>query len=667
VTTAPTELLERAKTSRRAYREAFLRGLAPDPRITVSEWADRHRQLTSRSSAEPGPWRTARTPYLREVMDCLSSTSSVEIVILEKGSQLGGTEVGNNWIGYVIDHCPGPMLVVMPTEKVQKRKSRQTLDALIEDTPRLAAKVSARKSRDPGNTTLLKVFPGGMLVLGSAESPADLRTMAARFLFEDELDAYPDEIEGEGDPDELAERATHTFRNRKILKVSTPTVEGRSRIHRQFLETDRRYYHVPCPHCGTSQRIEWKRIRWEAKDDELPERVALELRERRRSAWLECEACARRIDEHEKDKMLAAGVWIPEDPSLGERVRGYHLSALYSPFGMYSWTQSVARFLRAQGHPSRLRVWVNQDLGETWKEKGDAPEWRRLFELRENYPIGKVPRGGVLLTAGVDLQADRIEYEVVAWGPGLEAWSVLYQVRPYDPEKGDWRTEVDRLLVQTFAFADGGAPARLAGVAVDTGYEASKVYAWARRYGRSARLFLVKGRTGSRSPVDLPVALDVEVGGRRIKRGVRVWPVDTGVLKEELYDSLQLRPPVEPGTPYPEGFCHFPQYGAEFFKGLTAEVLVRRRLKGGRVILDWEKTRERNEPLDCRVYARAAAYILGADRWSGQDWKAVRELVTRLAAPPELEASPSPEPEPPPPPEGRRRQGSRWDRFRRPT
>lgn len=670
---APAELLERAQSSRKAYREAFLRGLEPDPRITVSEWADRNRQLTTRSSAEPGPWRTARTPYLREIMDCLSSTSPVELVIFEKGSQLGGTEVGNNWIGYVIDHCPGPMLVVMPTEKVQKRKSRQTLDALIEDTPRLAAKVSARKSRDPGNTTLLKTFPGGMLVLGSAESAADLRSMSARFLFEDEIDAYPDEIDGEGDPDELAERATHTFRNRKILKVSTPTIEGRSRIHRQFLETDRRFYHVPCPLCGKLQRILWPRIRWEHTDDEDPARVALELRERKRAVWLECEACKGRIEEHAKDRMLAAGVWIPEDPSLGERVRGYHLSALYSPLGMYSWTQSVVRFLRAAGSPTRLRVWANQDLGETWKEKGDAPEWRRLHELREAYTIGKVPRGGYLLTAGVDIQADRIEYEVVAWGPGLEAWSVLYQVRPYDSEQTDKASgglvaalgrELDRLLVQEFQFADGGPPARLAGVSVDTGYEAQKVYSWARRYGRSARLFLVKGRTGTRSPVDLPVALDVEVGGRRLKRGVRVWPVDTGVLKEELYDSLQLRPPLTPGAGYPPGFCHFPQYGPEFFKGLTAEVLVRRRVKSGRTVLDWEKTRERNEPLDCRVYARAAAYILGADRWTRQDWSAVRELVTRISAPPEPEAPPPPAPGP----EKRRGGGgSRWDRFRKRT
>lgn len=677
----PAALLERLEVSRRAYREAFLRGLRPDPRITVSQWADRNRQLTTRSSAEPGPWRTSRTPYLREPMDCLSTSSAVEDLTFVKGSQLGGTELGNNWLGYIVDHAPAAVMAVMPTEKVQKRKSRQVLDALFEDTPSLAAKVATRKSRDPGNTTLLKVFPGGILVLASAESAADLRSMSMRYLFLDEVDAFPAELEGEGDPVELAERGTHTFRNRKILRVSTPTIDGQSRIWRAFQATDRRYYHVPCPFCGTLQRLVWARIRWEQGDDELPERVLLELREKKRTAWYECEACRRRIDEHWKDKMLAAGVWIPEDPSLGERVRGYHLSALYSPLGMYSWTSSVARFLRAQGSPSRLRVWVNQDLGETWKEKGEAPDWRRLWELREHYRPGRAPRRTVFLTAGVDLQKDRVEYEVIGWAPGFESWSVEYVVRAYDPDDPRaWQVEVDRLLARTFEFEDGGPPAVLAGVAFDTGYEAKKVYAWAHRYGRSARLFLVKGTYGSRTPIGIPTDLEVTVGGRRIKRGLRLWTVDVGHLKEELFANLALRPPVLPTSPFPEGYCHFPQHGPEFFKSLTAEQLVRRRTKGGRVIMDWEKIRERNEALDCRVYGRAAALILGAERWRLEDWKAARELSSRFATStptnedPGAAGVPAPQaPTPPPtpprrePPDDPPHTESRWRRFRRRT
>lgn len=638
-------LEHRSPTSRSAYRQAFLAGLRPDPRITVSEWADRYRTLTTRSSAEPGPWRTSRTPFLREIQDCLSSTSPVERLVFCKGSQVGGTEVGNNWLGYIIDHCPGPTMVVMPTEGVQRRKSRQTLDPLIEDTPRLASKVSAKKSRDPGNTTLLKTFPGGMLVLASAMSAAELRTMAVRFLFLDEIDAFPEELPGEGDPLELAERGTHTFHNRKLYLVSTPTVDGRSRIAREFAETDRRFYHVPCPHCGALQRIAWQRIRWEQKEGEDPLRIAIELREHQREVWLECEACSKRIDEHAKDAMLEAGVWIPEDPSIGERVRGYHLSALYSPLGFYSWRDSVARFLRAQGKPTRLRVWVNQDLGEVWKDKGDAPDWQRLYELRERYELGIVPRGGLLLTCGVDLQKDRLEFEIVAWGPGLESWSVEYGVRPFE-KPAEWQAELDRLLVREWKYEEG-PPSKLAGMAVDTGYEAQKVYAWARRYRRSSRVFCIKGRVGTRIPVGMPTAVDVEIAGRKIVRGVRLWPVDVGLLKEELYENLDLRPPVNPGDPFPEGFAHFPQYGPEYFKGLTAEHLVRRQKKGGGVVLEWEKFRERNEPLDCRVYARSVAHVLGADRWSVADWATVRRLASMMPATPSPGAPP-PEPESPP-------------------
>lgn len=651
-----------------AYREAFLKGLRPEPRITVSEWADRHRLLTKRSSQDAGPWRTSRTPYLREIMDALSSTSTVQLLVFMKGSQIGGTEVANNWIGYTIHHQPGPFMLVMPTETVQKRKSRQTLDALIEDTPVIAERVVTRK-KDPGNTTLMKVFPGGMLVLASANSSADLRSMAARCLALDELDAYPDELTDEGDPEELAERATMSFgRTRKIFKVSTPTSKGRSRIERAFGETDRRFYHVPCPRCDHFQRITWARIKWDHTDDEPTETVIAELSERRRTAWMECEECKARIDEHEKPGMLERGVWIPENPKLGERVRGYHLSALYAPLGMYSWTSSVIRFLRARGRPQKLRVWINEDLGETFKEPGEAPEWRKLYELRERYPMGQVPRRAVLLTAGVDVQKDRIEYEVIAWGPGMEHWSIEYVVHPCDPTKPDGLAEVDRLLRREFPVRGAGPEdelrsMRLAGLAIDTGYEAQKIYKWARKYGRSARLYLIKGRTGGYGAIGVPVWVDVDMGGRKLKRGARVWPIDTGVLKEDVYDSLELRPPVDPEEPFPEGYCHFPQYGPEYFKGLTSEVLKRRRIKSGRTVLDWEVIYERNEPLDCRVYGRAALEILGGSRWSREDWNQLRAMIQNL---PPIEPAPPPTPpspqEPPQPP-----RDSPWQRFRRRT
>ena len=651
-----------AEASARVFWDAFRRGIKPEPRLTVSEWADRNRMLGTRSSKEPGPWRTSRFPFLREPMDCLSTSSPVQVVVLVKGSQVGGTEIGNNWFGYIVDHAPGPAMAVLPSGDTNERKSRQTLDALFEDTPSLRAKVRAKKSRDPGNTTLLKVFPGGILALASARSAASLRSMPCRYLFMDELDGWPHSLEGEGDPEALAERGTRTFtENRKVFKVSTPTVEGRSRITFAFRQTDRRYYHVPCPHCGELQRITWKGIKWEMGDDEDRLDVAAALEDRKREAWLECEHCRKKIEESAKTGMLAAGVWIPEDPSRGDLVRGYHLSALYSPFGFYPWALSVARHLKAKGNPEALRVWVNQDLGETWKEEGDAPEWRTLYERRESYPTGTLPRRAQLLTAGVDVQGDRIEVELQGWAPDFESWSVDYLVFPgaVEHEEEPWR-ELDRLLAREWPHEDGGAPLRISAMGVDCGFASQTVYNWLRRFGRSRRVFGIRGRVGTGILVGLPTYAEVNVAGRRVPRGVRLWNVDTGVAKEQLYGWLHGRPPILAGHRFPLGYCHFPQYGPDYFKGLTAEVLIRRRVKSGRVVHDWEKVNhERNEPLDCRVYSRAAAYLLGMDRWRVEDWKHVRAVMASRVTP--AAATPA-SPDSPKPPS--RRKASRWHRAR---
>lgn len=647
--------LEFRKISRDAARQAFIEGLRPVPRVTVSEWADANRVLGTRSSAEPGAWRTERTPYLREIMDALSASSRVQRVVLMKGSQVGGTEVGNNWLGYIIDCNPGAIMLVMPSGPVLQRKSRQTLDALIDDTPALRAKVSARKGREPGNTTLMKVFPGGILALASAESPADLRSMAARYVFKDEIDGFPLDLPGEGDPAELADRAARTYRHqKKIFEVSTPTTEHQSRIAKAFQRTDRRYYEVPCPHCGKFQRIEWRRsdgrfgIAWDGRDDDDVgidlEDLISDLEEGRRSAWMICEHCDERIEEHEKTKMLAAGEWVPEVPERGSIVRGYHLSALYSPFGMYSWTDVVAKFLKARGNPSLLKVWANQDLGEVWKEKGEAPAWELIYRRREKYPTGTVPVGGCVLTAGVDVQIDRIELEVVAWGPDWESWSVSYEVHLGDnsyPAGAVW-AELDRLLLRTFPRADGGPDLKVAALAIDAGAFSQSVYRWVRKFGRTRRVHAIRGRVGIGSFLGMPKLIDLRVEGRRVTRGVRVWPVDSGVGKEDLYGRLAQDRPLEESDPFPPGYCHFPEYGQEWFKGLTSETLVRRRVKSGRIVHDWEVIPgRRNEPLDVRNYATAAATILGIDRWTRQDWDVARGLAPQSAPEPNRKQKPS--------------------------
>jgi phage terminase large subunit GpA-like protein len=400
-------------TADEIYALAAAEGARPDPLLTISEWADSYRTLSQRASAEPGAWRTDRTPYLREIMDCLSPSSLVETVVLMKGAQIGGTEAGNNWIGYVVHQAPGPMLSVSPTVEMAKRNSKQRIDPLIEDSAVLQALVSDPRSRDSGNTMLAKEFPGGILVMTGANSAVGLRSMAARYLFLDEVDAYPGDVDGEGDPVNLALARTRTFARRKIFMISTPKITGRSRIEASFEDSDQRYYWVPCPLCNEPQILQFAQVRWPKGQPE-------------RAVYI-CEHCQGEIQNHEKHWMLAEGEWRAGAPAPSKPA-GFHLSSLYSPVGWFSWADAAAMFEEAQKKPELLQVFINTVLGETWALQGDAPEWQRLYDRREDYRIGTVPKGGLFLTAGVDVQKDRIEVEVVGWGRGKESWSVDYQV-----------------------------------------------------------------------------------------------------------------------------------------------------------------------------------------------------------------------------------------------
>jgi phage terminase large subunit GpA-like protein len=621
-------------TAEEIYAAAAAAGARPDPLLTISDWADKYRTLSQRASAEPGPWRTERTPYLREIMDCLSPSSPIERVVFMKGAQIGGTEVGNNWIGYVIHQAPGPMMAVQPTVEMAKRNSKQRLDPLIEESEALRKLVSDPRSRDSGNTVLAKEFPGGVLVLTGANSAVGLRSMAARYLFLDEVDAYPGDVEGEGDPVNLAMARTRTFARRKVFLCSTPKISGLSRIEVAFEESDQRRYWMPCPLCGEFQVLTFTQLRW---PNGHPEKTVCV-----------CDHCGREIQHHQKQQMLARGEWRAAAAGDG-RTAGFHLSSLYSPVGWFSWADAAKAFEQAQKNPTLLQVFVNTVLGETWTQMGEAPDWQRLYDRRETYRVRTVPAKGLFLTAGVDVQRDRIEAQIVAWGRGRESWLVDYVVLDGDTARAEvWRQLTD-LLGTTYRH-EGGAELGLARLAIDSGWATQEVYHWARQQG-PGRVLVVKGYESGSAPIGQPNAVEVTLQGKKIKRGVKVWPVATGMLKSELYGWLKLeRPTEESGQPCPPGYCHFPQIPEEFFRQLTAEQLVPKVVKGYRR-LEWVKVRERNEALDTRVYARAAAAQYGIDRFSERHWKALEHQIQAAAnairelqpMPPELPGGSNPQ------------------------
>jgi phage terminase large subunit GpA-like protein len=597
------------------YLKSIQRGLRPDPVLTVSEWSDQYRVLPQKAAAEPGPWRTSRTPYLKEIMDCLSATSPIEEVVFMKGAQLGGTEAGNNWLGYIIDYAPAPTLAVQPTVELQKRNSRQRIDPLIESCDRLADKVNEKRSRDGGNTMLLKEFTGGVLVLTGANSAVGLRSLPAKNLFLDEIDAYPYDVDGEGDPIGLAVARSRTFHNRKVLKVSTPTIEGRSKIQSAYENTDMRKYFVPCPHCGRTQVLEFKRIKWKKKATEkYPTQV-----------WYECEHCEGQIDEKYKTDMLAAGEWKPTNESPHDpNARGYHLSSLYSPLGWYTWREIVKDFIDSKDDPELLRGFVNTVLGETWKDKGEAPEHKRLYERRDVYKTNTVPDGVVFLTAGADVQKGRIEVEIVGWGRDKRSWSIDYRVflGETDTLKGEPWKKLDELIQETWTRK--GVQIPLKRTAVDSGYNTNTVYSWCRKYHHT-QVFPVKGVDTLAVMVGLPKAVDISSSGIKRRSGVKLFTIGVNIIKTETYGYLRLDSASE-GEPDPFGYCRFPQYEEEYFRQLTAEEKVSRIVKGFRKY-EWVKKRERNEALDCRVYARAAASLFGLDLFRDQDWIALENQI----------------------------------------
>lgn len=627
---------------------AWLAGLAPDPALTVTQWADEKRFLSSKGAAEPGKYTSSRTPFMRAIMDALSPCHWAQKIIFAKSAQVGATEAGINWIGHVMDVAPGPFLAVQANETTAKRFSRQRIDPMIEATPTIRDIVAPAKSRDSGNTQLEKGFPGGHLIITGGNSAAGLRSMPMRYIHLDEVDAYKDDLDDEGDPVTLAEARTNTFgRRKKIFISSTPTVKGASRVESEFELTDQNRYFVPCPHCLGLQWLRFERLRWDKADP--------------RSVRYVCEHCDMPITERHKTWMLDpenGAEWrATADPEMIRQAReacviGFHISALYSPIGWLSWSDIARQFDNARGKEAQLKAFKNTVLGEAWEERGEAPDWQKIYERREQWRMGIVPAGGLVLTMGVDVQRGsggqgRLDCDVWAWGRNGESWLVDHHTLEGDVTGHEvWRALTD--LCESVWPHESGRAMQLARVGIDTGdgMTVDMVYAWVRRMGRG-QVVALKGRGGFDrvAPVDGPSYVDVNEGGKKISRGVALWNVAVSVFKLETYRFFRLAVPTdeekEQGGSYPSGFIHLGQgLTAEWVQQVTAEQLVNRKNKRtGFAKAEWVKTRERNEALDCRVYARAVAWLMGVDRWDDARWD---DLEAQLnVAEPEKEEQPA--------------------------
>ncbi|UAT29516.1 phage terminase large subunit family protein [Bacillus badius] len=582
----------------------------PRPDLTVSEWADRYRVLTSETSAEPGPWRTDRAPYMREIMDSVADKETEEVAIMAS-AQVGKTEFMLNMVGFHIDYDPGPIMFMLPNKNLIDYFSKKRLATMIESSPPLRSKVFEAKSRDSSNTIDEKSFPGGYIAIVGANAPASLSSRPIRLVLCDEVDRYPVSAGTEGDPITLALKRTTTFRhNRKHVFVSTPLIKETSRIEQLYNDSTMEEWSLPCPECGELQPLKWGQLVFDYEKTPDGEFDVKKVEHR-------CNCCG--FLHGEKEWKKGAGEWIARKKHSTRR--GFHLNQLVSPWS--SWPEIVRSFLVAKRDGNeKLKVWMNTVLGESWEEAASEQiEPEDLFNRREKY-VAEVPDPVKILTAAVDTQDDRFEIEVIGWGSGKESWGIEYHVIRGDLKQNKIWDELDEYLSRTWTKRDGKRFG-IACTCMDSGgHFTQEVYRFTKRR-ESRRIYAIKGKSAKKGDY-VPL-----VAGYSRPRPIKALLVSLGVNdgKARLMSNLRIE---EPGPNY----CHFPEgkgYGPDYFSGITAERLETR-YERGQAYQVWRKIRPRNEPLDLRVYNIAALEIINPNLEKEYAAGAVRKKKRRRSS-----------------------------------
>ena len=609
----PTEIPNGAEV----YREAYFRGLHPDPDVWVDEWADEYMRIPrDTGAAEPGQYRTSRTPYAREPMRCLSPAHPCKRVVTMVASQLMKTQIALNWIGGLIHMAPSNILTLLPSLGLAKRVSSR-IGKTIKATPVLRERVASSRSRDSRNTMDTKEFEGGSLYVTTAGSAANLSELSARYVYGDEIDRWEVDIGEEGDPIELAETRGSTFgRNAKFYFSSSPTIKGASRISDLFEGSDQRYYYVPCPTCGHMQILEWERLHY-SKDFSV---VHYEC------AGPECDVL---IDEYHKGEMLAKGEWRAHAEGDGETV-GFHLNALYSPLGWMDWKSLAKQFekakkAQAKGDLEPMQVFYNTRLAKVWdsaQEQTKADTLRARARL-EGFTLGSLPSAVLMLTGAVDVQANRLEFMAMGWGVGMERWVVDFQIVAGDPADERTWAALDELLKAKYRHPCGVGLGILATAVDSGGHHTDEVYQFC-RVRRWRNVFAIKGASKPGRPViaQRPSMVDVTWKGQTERNGAELWFVGTDTAKDWIYN----RYPFESGP----GALHFANdLPDDFFDQCVAERKIARYVRGHKRI-EWVKGKaERNEALDLMVYCLAMAHYLGLNRYKEHDWERVRQSLAQ--------------------------------------
>lgn len=607
---AAADALKKAEAERQAKRRGAARlnkamrkalaGMTPPDDLTVAQWAEAKRRLSAESAAEPGPWRTERTPYLREPMDAFTDPK-VRHIVMVAASQVGKSEFLNNCIGYIIDEDPGSILFIHPTTIDAQEYSKLRIAPMLRDSPALRQKIAAPKSRDSHNTILQKAYPGGILTMcGSTEAHA-LASKPIRYVFGDERDRWATSAGNEGDPWDLAMARQTTFYNAKAVEVSTTTIKNASAIEAAYYTGTMERWNSKCPHCGEYHEIRWSDIRFEYDEIIVSHKKTYKVKK----VYYTCPGCGCISTEAEMKR--APAKWIAENPeAYGQGTRSFWLNAFVSQWA--SWESIVLKYLNALGSTKKMQVVFNTCFGEPWEDRGDIEDEDSLLARREDYGKDKngepveLPPGVLVLTAGVDTQDDRMEYEIVGHGFFGETWGIEKGIVMGRPDDDATWNKLDEVVFDRVMRFENGVGLRVSMSFVDEGGHFTQSVRAQCNARISKKVFCIKGMPGQDKPYISPPKKQ-KIFVNQIAVGT-CWQYQLGVDsgKEIIMDNLRVQ---TPGQKY----CHFPKrddYGSAYFAGLLSETKVYDPNK--KQPWSWKKIpgHERNEPLDCRNYALAA-------------------------------------------------------------
>lgn len=548
--------------------------------MTVSQWADQYRYLSPETAAQPGKWRTSVVEFTRGIMDSMTDPTVDEVYFM-KCAQVAWTESLLNAIGYFAHWEPAPHLLVQPTIEMAEDFSKDRIAPMIRDTPVLAEIFGDPKMRSSGNTLRKKPYPGGQLNLAGSNSPSSLASRPVRIFSGDEVDRWPFSAGADGNPRMLGKKRTQTFWNALGLYGSTPLIKGTSEIEAGFEISDKRFYWVPCPHCATFQVLKWSRdhVVWPKSKPQKAHYV--------------CEHCNGAVYDKSKRLMVRHGQWRASEPFDG--IAGFHIWSAYSPW--VSFPELAKKWINAQGDPAELQVFVNVELAQTWEEGGEQLEPEKLYERNEVYTL---PAAVLVITAGVDVQADRLELLFVGWGLGEESWALSSHVFWGDTTKTEVWDGLNEALSTTFEHPSG-AKLGVACTLIDSGYLATTVYEFVRNKFE-LRIYASKGVAGPGRPI---ISAPTKNKQGELTTPVHLFTVGTDGAKGLIYARLRTE------IPGPGYMHHHEEFDLEWFRQLTAERLKPKNIRG-HMVHEWVLVRpnKRNEALDLWVLAMAAVKLI---------------------------------------------------------